>query len=448
MMLLDQSRQLLDRVRSKSPAAQAEAFLVESEKRVCEWSEGHLEHTTVARSQGLGLRLIQDGRLGFSHTNCRELADWDVVADRALAASRSTTVDPFLDLPAPGPKVSEAELELRDPSLDATTWSKRTVFLESLEREVKKRDKRIAKVLQGTYAEGVSAFSVVNSKGVEAMSSGTQVSLSIACVAVEGNETQMGYGFQAVRHYSDLDPSQVIERAVLNTVALLGGKRIPSGRYDLVLDPMVAAEMLELFAGALRADFVLKGKSFLASRVGQSIGSKHLTLVDDGRRRRGLGTSAYDAEGCATGKTILLEKGTLKGFLYDSYAARKAKHQSTGNAGRASYKGVPEPEPTNFYWEPGTLSAEALLGRVKNGIYIRNVMGLHTVDTISGDFSLGLMGQRVENGQLTHGVRGVTMAGNLLDILKNVEALGSDLTFFGSIGSPTVWVRDISVGGE
>ena len=448
MILLDQGRELIRQSQKKVPAAQSEAFLVESEKRACEWSEGHLEHTTIAQSQGLGFRLIHEGRLGFSHTNRRELAEWNVVVDRALAASRSTAVDPFLDLPGPAAPSSEKTLDLWDKTLDIAAWPARTQFLESLEAEVKKRDPRIAKVLQGSYSESLSSFAVVNSKGVEAVSTGTQVSVSIACVAVEGAETQLGYAFQAARHYADLNPTQVIDRAVAHTVSLLGGKRIPSGRYDLVLDPLVAAEMLELFASALRADFVLKGKSFLASKMGQAIGSKSLTLVDDGRRKRGLGTSAYDAEGCPTQTTVLVEKGTLKNFLYDSYAARKAKHASTGNAGRGSYKGVPEPEPSNFYLEPGTLAPEALLGKVKSGIYIRNVMGLHTVDTISGDFSLGLMGQRIENGVLTHGVRGVTMAGNLLDLLKNVEALGSDLFFFGSIGSPTVWIRDISVGGE
>jgi PmbA protein len=160
-----------------------------------------------------------------------------------------------------------------------------------------------------------------------------------------------------------------------------------------------------------------------------------------------MATGPFDAEGMPTQKTVLMDHGCLKGFLYDSYTARKDKTRSTGNAGRASYKGLPEPEASNFYLEAGTQAPEQLISQVQSGIYVRSVMGLHTVDTISGDFSLGLMGQRIENGSRTHGVRGVTMAGNLLDLFKNVEAVGSDLIFSGSVGSPTLWVRDVSVGG-
>jgi PmbA protein len=134
--------------------------------------------------------------------------------------------------------------------------------------------------------------------------------------------------------------------------------------------------------------------------------------------------------------------------LYDSLSARKAQKQSTGNAGRASYKGLPEPETTNFYVRPGATSPESLLAGIDSGIYVHSIMGLHTVDTVSGDYSLGIMGERIEKGRRTHGVRGVTIAGNLLELLATVEAVGNDLTFSGSLGSPTLWVRGVSVGGS
>jgi PmbA protein len=276
---------------------------------------------------------------------------------------------------------------------------------------------------------------------------GTSASFSLACVAVEGKETQIGYGFQAVRHHEDLKPDWVIERAIEHTLSLLGAKQIPTGRYDLVLDPFVAGEMLELLAGSIQADQVQKGKSFLATKVGQPVAASCVTLIDNGRLPRGLASSPYDVEGIPTQKTVLIQGGQLNGFLFDSYTARKGKTRSTGNAGRASYKGTPGPEASNFYLETGKQSPDELIAGVKSGLYVRSVMGLHTVDVISGDFSLGLMGERIENGKRTHAVRGVTMAGNLLDLFKNIAAVGSDLTFSGSVGSPTIWIRDVSVGG-
>ena len=170
-------------------------------------------------------------------------------------------------------------------------------------------------------------------------------------------------------------------------------------------------------------------------------------MLDNGLLPRGLASGTFDAEGMPTQKTTLIERGQLKGFLFDSYTARKGKTRSTGNAGRASYKGLPEPEASNFYLEAGAQTPEKIISQIRSGIYVRSVMGLHTVDTISGDYSVGLMGERIENGVRTHAVRGVTMAGNLLDLFKNVAAAGSDLTFSGSVGSPTLWIRDVSVGG-
>jgi PmbA protein len=447
MALLDVGRQVLEHVQKTAGQTPAEVFLMSSESRVSEWSEEKPENRVVAQSRGLGLRLIRDGRLGFSFTNRWDNDAVDGLIRQALAASDSTTPDPLLDLPEPVTVASSNGLDLVDSRLQDTPWEPRTTFLETLDGQVKKREARISKVLRGSYREGQAEVAVVNSRGIAASYSGTSAVFSLACVAVENNETQIGYGFQAVRHHADLKPEWVIERAIEHTLSLLGAKQIPTGRYDLVLDPFIAAEVLELFAGTLQADQVQKGKSFLATRVGQAIGSPCLTLVDNGRLPRGLATAPYDAEGLPTQKTTLIEKGKLNGFLYDSYTARKGKTRSTGNAGRASYKGTPGPEASNFYLEAGTRTSDDLIRGVKSGIYVRNVMGLHTVDTISGDYSLGIMGERIENGVRTHAVRGVTIAGNMLDLLKNVEAVGSDLTFSGSIGSPTLWIRDVSVGG-
>jgi len=200
-------------------------------------------------------------------------------------------------------------------------------------------------------------------------------------------------------------------------------------------------------AHALRADQVQRGKSFLAGKQTQAIGSPIVTLIDEPRRLRGVGSALFDAEGLPTQNRTLVEKGILQEYLYDHTTAQRAGKASLANATRASYKALPEPGTSNFYIQPGLLSQQDLLRDVKRGLYIHNVMGLHTVDTISGDFSLGIMGEFIENGVCAHGVRGVTMGGNLLDLLMNVDAVGSDLVFAGGMGSPTWRIRDISVGG-
>lgn len=448
MDMIRAGQNVLSQVRQVSPKAQAEVFLIDFSNRVSEWSEGKPENQVLSQSRGLSLRLVHEGRLGFGYTNCWEPEAITSLVRKAASASQSTEVDPLMAIPETVPTSPAEDLDLVDESLTSTSWETRWAFLPGLEEEVKKRDKRIAKLLRGSYREGHIRTSVVNSRGMAATSPSTSVSFGMACVATQPGETQIGYAFQGARHYGDLNPSWVINRAVEQAVALLDGKRIASGRYDLILDPFVAAEILELLASALRADQVQKGKSFLASKMGEQVGAPCLNLIDNGRLARGLGSSPFDAEGHPTQKTCLLHRGQLQGLLYDSYTARKAHKTSTGNSGRSSYKGVPEPQPTNFYLEPSSQPPETLWGSVQSGIYVRSVMGLHTVDTISGEYSLGLMGQLIQKGQRTHAVRGITMAGNLLDLLKNVEAVGSDLVFSGSIGSPTLWVRDVSIGGH
>jgi PmbA protein len=439
--------QVLEAVRRRSSSVEAEAFLVTSESRGQDWSEGVPENAAVSKSQGIGLRVIDGGKLGFGSTNRSDSKSISWLSETAVEAAQSTTADASLELPNPGPTVSEAGLDLEDVGLATGSFEERSAFLESVETEVKKRDKRFTKVLRASYREGRYESAVVSHRGVKASSRGTSVSFTLACVATEGSETQVGYGFQAARYYADLKKDWVIDKVVENTLSLLGGKQVPSGRYDLLFDPFVAAEMLELLADALRGDQVLKGKSFFATRVGKKVGAPSLTIVDDGRLKRGLGTSGYDAEGLPTQTTVLVQDGVLQGFLYDSASARKARTISTGNAGRASYKGLPEPETTNFYIRPGKKSPEELIAGIDSGLYVHSAMGLHTVDTVSGDFSLGIMGERIEKGKRAHGVRGVTIAGNLLDLLNTLEAVGNDLVFTGSLGSPTLWVSGVSVGG-
>lgn len=434
--------------RRRSSKVQSEAFLVESEHRTIEWSEGRPENQVAARGHGVGLRVIEEGRLGFSYSNRLDSEGVSGLVEFALQGARVTPPDPHQVLPSKPVQPLMSALDLEDPVIRPDSAIDRAHFLETIEAEVKRRDPRLTKVLRASYREGRGNTAIVSSQGIAHSYEGTQASVSLACVAVEGAETQVGYAFQAARHVSDLNVPWVIDQAVDGTLCLLGGKLVPSGRYDLAFDPLVGAEMIELLATALRGDQVQKGRSFLASQLGKSIGANHVTIIDDGCLRRGLGSSPVDAEGLPTQTTVVVDQGVLKGFLYDSVTARKSKTQSTGNAGRASYKGLPEPDASNFYLKPGSLTQNAILSQVSSGIFVRQVMGLHTVDTVSGDFSLGIMGQRIENGKRTHGVRGVTIAGNFLELLKNVEAVGSDLVFSGSVGASTLWIRGISVGGS
>ena len=266
-------------------------------------------------------------------------------------------------------------------------------------------------------------------------------------VAAEGEDQQTGFGLQYRLKYKDLDPKQVGEEAAEKAVRMLGAKEINTQRATVVLDPYVATNFLGLIAPALSAEAVQKGRSLFAGKVGKSVGSSLLTIIDDGAMEGGVISAPMDGEGVPAGKTVLVDEGELRGYLHNTYTAAKDGVQSTGNGTRGSFKGTPEVGTTNFYIAPGNTPRDQLLSQVDKGLYITEVMGMHTANPISGDFSVGASGLWIENGQFTKPVRGVAIAGNIMDLLNAIDCIGSDMTFFVGKGSPTLRIARMTISG-
>jgi len=223
---------------------------------------------------------------------------------------------------------------------------------------------------------------------------------------------------------------------------------LASGFPTVVLDPETTASLLGAFAGLFSADSVLKGKSALAGRTGETIASPSVTLVDDGGIAGGYSSAPVDGEGTPTGETILIDKGVLRGFLHTAFSARKMGVAPTGNGVRGGYTSAPEPSPTNFYFRPTGIARDALLGSVASGIYLTDLMGLHPVDSTTGHSSLGASGLAIENGRIGQPLDRMAISGNVIDLMRAVEAVATDLTFLVMGGGSTVLLRDISVSGS
>jgi PmbA protein len=160
-----------------------------------------------------------------------------------------------------------------------------------------------------------------------------------------------------------------------------------------------------------------------------------------------MGSEMFDGEGVPTGRTVLIESGFAENYLYNLQYAAKDGVPSTGNASR-SLAGLPDVGASNLILTPGRESADSLFKRVQDGFLVAELMGMHTLNHVSGDFSLGAKGVRVKNGEFCGPVAGVTISGNLIDILKKITAIGSDLEFFGSTGASTIVVEDVAVAGS
>jgi PmbA protein len=267
-------------------------------------------------------------------------------------------------------------------------------------------------------------------------------------VAEEGDDAQIGWDFNAGHFFQQLDPRAVACSAADKALRLLGAVPIDSMRCPAILDPYVATELLEVLAAAFLAENVMKGKSLLAGRVGTAIASSQVTIVDDGTLPGGLATTPFDAEGVPHRPTVLVDRGDLQGYLYDTYHGARMGQPSSGNAVRGGVKGLPHLGITNLFLQPAATPAAQLLAGIERGIYLTDVMGMHTADPISGDFSVGASGLLIEGGVLTSPVRGIAVAGNLLELLARIDGVGDDLRFFGSVGAPSLRLSALDVSGQ
>lgn len=250
---------------------------------------------------------------------------------------------------------------------------------------------------------------------------------------------------------ADLEsPESVGAEAARRTIRRLGARRVPTQRVPIVFAPEVARSLIGSVFDAASGDAIWRQASFLAGKLGEQIGASRLNIIDDNAMLLptgvgGFGTSPFDGEGLPSRRTVVLENGILRNYMLNTYAARKLGMKSTHNASRG-LAGAPGIGPGNLYLEPGTQTPEQIIGDVKAGLYVTSLMGFGT-NIVTGDYSRGAAGLWIENGQLTHAVEEITIAGNLGEMLKNITAIGNDLVFRGSVASPTIRVDGMTIAG-
>jgi PmbA protein len=225
---------------------------------------------------------------------------------------------------------------------------------------------------------------------------------------------------------------------------------VPTQRVPIVFAPEAARTLLGSIFEAASGDAIWRSASFLAGRLGEQIAAPNLTIVDDNTMllpsgAGGFGSSPFDGEGLPSRRTVVVEAGVLRTYLMNTYSARKLGMKSTHNASRG-LAGTPGIGCGNLYLEPGTLTPEEILAAIPAGLYVTGLMGFG-VNVVTGDYSRGATGLWIENGELTHAVEEVTIAGNLAEMLRNVTAIGSDLEFRSAVASPTLRIDGMTIAG-
>jgi len=400
-----------------------------------------------ARDIGAGLRVLVQGRLGFAFTTDLSDGSLRTLAQAAAANAQHTAPDEHHSIPG-RPAAPYQSVLIFDPELISLSEKEKIERVMAMEREAFAVDPRVKRIRKASASFADSETLIMNTRGAEVSYRSTACSSSIEVVAEDKGESQAGSEFDVSRFYRKLEVEEVGRRAAQRALDLLGAKHIDSTRAPVVLEATVAQEFLSLMASGFSAESVQKKRSLFIGKLGQAIASEAVTILDDGLREGGLGTAPSDDEAVPMLKKTIVDRGRLALFLYNTYTANKDKTVSTGNGMRGGFKGIPGVGVTNLYIEPGKDPLQDLIASLDRGLFVTEVMGMHTANAISGDFSVGATGFWVEKGRKAYPVREITIAGNILDLMKHVDAAGSDLRFSGRIGSPSLRIQEISIGGK
>ena len=316
-----------------------------------------------------------------------------------------------------------------------------------VEKKAKAYDERISEV-EVEYSENETAMSIVNSKGLKLSYKSSYGVLVSSVVAKNETDTRSGYEYNVGQSLEALEADALVKESCDKALNALNGTQCDSKKYKVLLTPGVFSSLIGILMGNISGDAVNKGRTLLKDKLNEQIASKKFTLIENPHcKEYPYFYRAFDDEGVATSKKTIVEKGVLNTFLYNIEAAKQAKTQSTGNGYGGASIGISS---SFLQVKPGKKSKEELCEHIKNGIQITSVAGLHSgMNPMSGNFSLQASGYRIEDGKITTPVNLITIAGNLFEVFKNIEEVGSDVTLsMSGVLAPSVVIKSLAISGK
>lgn len=405
---------------------------------------------TTTGSLGVCFRCIVNGQTGYASTENMTYEEAESIVLRAIENAK------FLESDAPAfiHTKGDTYLTISTEKHETPTAAKLIDFALSLQEEIYKQDERVVDGTQAIAGTAVSERAIFNSNGLDLMNS----SAFDYCYgyAIVSDKEEMYTGIHINSGNMDkFDKTEIAHEAVKDAVDTIGYTSVNSGEYTIVFSNKVMANLLSTYSSIFSAEAAQKGLSLLKEKEGEMVASEIITLTDDPIHENALEKSVFDDEGAATYKKNVIENGIFTTFLHNLATASKAGVKTTGNGYKASYASPVGINHYSFYINPVKGTLENLLEEAENGIYITSVEGMHAgANAITGDFSLSSGGFRIENGKKTTPVKGITISGNFLTLMKNISSVGEDLKFNpGALGahrcgSPSVLVKRITVAGK
>jgi PmbA protein len=408
-----------------------------------------------AGSRGVGMRVMVGQRVAVSTTSDLTRAGLARLVEDAVELARLSEPDAFAGAPDPSQLSSpeqHAWLDLHDERIDGIDGEAALAHARRGEAAALDFDPRITNSEGATFGRASGARAVVTSGGFRGVTRGTYASLSVHPVADDVTEggaakKRSGYYWTSKRHHEALEADDVVGReAARRTLAKLGARKVETQEVPVIFDPDAARSLVGLLAGCIQGGSIWRRSSYLLDRLGSRVASDLVTIVDDPLIPRGPGSRAYDGEGLLSRRNVVVDGGTLRSYLLDSYSARKLGLESTASASRSG-SGSVSPSTSNFVLQPGSHTPEQILGATERGFYVTEMMGFG-FNAVTGDFSRGASGFWVEKGERTFAVSEVTISLDLDRLLQRIDMVGDDLDLRSSVASPTLRVSAMTLAGR
>lgn len=444
--LKDTAEHVINRAKG-SGATEADVMIREDDTFSVNVRMGEIETLKEAISRALLLRVFVGKRTATSHTSDLSEAVIERLVDETIQMARLTSDDDSGGLPQEAvPRKNIPDLNLTDPGWEKLTPQQRIDMPLRAERAALSADPAIVNSEGAAFEYARSRVAIANTLGFSGEYEGTGSSLVCVPVAQCEDGMQRDYWMSAARHRAQMEaPEELGKKAGERAVRRLRARKIPTCQVPVIFDPLTARSLLNHIFEAVAGTSIYRRSSFLVDQIGQTVAAPGVTIFDDARMPAGLGSSPFDDEGVPTQTTPIIENGILRNYLHSAYTARKLNARPTGNGSRAA-SGVVTIGPTNFYLTGGPHRPEEIIESVKAGLYVVELIGFG-VNTLTGDYSRGAVGLWIEKGKFAHPVQEVTIAGNLREMLKNIEMVGNDVTFLGSIAAPTLKIGNMVISG-
>lgn len=410
---------------------------------------GELEKVIEAGSQALGLRVINGGRTAVCSTTDFNPAVLDKFVTDTIELANISASDEYAGLPDASlmARPGVDALQLYDERIAAMTTEERVQLAKDCEAAALGFDSRISNSDGGSVTSRAGEVALANSHGFAGSYPSTSVSLVVEVMAddAEGKKRN-AYWFSSERRLQQLaSPEEVGRIAARRAIDQVGARKIATVRAPVIFEPMMAAQLMGSLAGCASGSALYRGATFLAGREGEQIGAPNLTLLDRPHEIGRAGSRPFDGEGVATRDSNIFDNGVFNGFLFDAYTARRTGKSSTGSAMRG-IDSLPSPGTSNLILMPGETPPELIIAGVKQGLYLTTLMGFGFNPT-TGDFSRGAGGFWIENGEIAYPVSEINISGSMPAMLAAIDAVGTDLTWFGGAAAPTIRIAEMTISG-